>query len=116
MLLVVTIALGLNDISVKSEGVSVVEVPELVNKLIHHHIVVELVVLHDIGFVFDDFVKSKAIRKAEVGINVDIDLLSLHVLHQLVNFDLVTLDFFLDGSFLSAHVPDEVAHFNVLEV
>ena len=64
--MIVTVSLGLKDVFIDSESVTVVHVAELGDEIVHDAVVPELLLINHIGSLLDNVIKTDTVRQLEL--------------------------------------------------
>ena len=115
--MIVAVSFGLKNILVNSQTVSIIEIPKLINQLIHHFIVVELFVVDEFGFLLNNVIKSKTERKTKLRVNLWLDGLRCLSVQKFVNFfGLGQLIIRVDFAFLYSYISYKFLHIDMLKM
>lgn len=84
--MVVTVSFGLKNILINSQTVPVIKVAQLIDELVHHFIVEELLVVDEVGLFLNNIIEAEPIRKVEFCVDLWLDSLRCLSVQKLVDF------------------------------
>ena len=70
LLVIVTVSLCFNYVLVASKGITIIDVTELLDEVVHDLVVLELLLINHVSLLLDDVIETKTIRELELVIVV----------------------------------------------